>query len=198
MRPLTADDVVRGQYAGYRKEPDVARNSDVETFCAVRLGIDSWRWEGVPWLLRSGKYLPATATEVVVDLKAPPQDLFEDAAPGHSHPNYVRFRLSPNSALALAARVKLAGKEFVGVQKELFLCEEQHGEETPYERLLGDAMAGDGALFTRQDAVEAAWAVVNPVLKSHHRVRPYRRNTWGPKEANALLPQGCFWHNPEP
>ena len=198
MRTLTPDDVVRGQYAGYRQEPDVARNSDVETFCALRLSIDSWRWEGVPWFLRSGKYLPTTATEVVVELKSPPQDLFEDAAPAHSRPNYVRFRLSPNSSLALAARVKLAGKDFVGEQRELFLCEEQPGEETPYERLLGDAMAGDGALFTREDAVEAAWAVVDPVLKSHHRVRRYRRNTWGPKQANTLMPKGCSWHNPEP
>lgn len=198
MRALTPDDVVRGQYAGYRREPDVARNSDVETFCAVRLTIDSWRWEGVPWYLRSGKYLPTTATEVVVELKSPPQDLFEDAAPGHARPNYVRFRLSPNSALALAARVKSPGKEFVGEQQELFLCEEQGGAETPYERLLGDAMRGDGALFTREDAVEAAWAVVDRVLKHHHRVRPYRRNTWGPKEANKLLLPGTPWHNPEP
>ncbi len=198
MRTLTADDVVRGQYAGYRKEPDVARNSDVETFCALRLTIDSWRWEGVPWYLRSGKYLPTTATEVVVELKSPPQDLFEDAAPGHARPNYVRFRLSPNSALALAARVKSPGKEFVGAQHELFLCEEQGGAETPYQRLLGEAMNGDGALFTREDAVEAAWAVVDPVLKKHHRVRPYRRDTWGPKEANSLLAPGCAWHNPEP
>jgi glucose-6-phosphate 1-dehydrogenase len=197
MRTLTPDDVVRGQYAGYRKEADVARNSDVETFCALRLTIDSWRWEGVPWYLRSGKFLPTTATEVVVELKSPPQDLFEDATSGHSLPNYLRFRLSPNSAVALAARVKLPGKEFVGEQRELFLSEQQPGEETPYERLLGDAMIGDGALFTREDAVEAAWAVVDPVLKSHHRVRPYRRNTWGPKEANKLLAPGCSWHNPE-
>jgi glucose-6-phosphate 1-dehydrogenase len=196
MRALTPDDVVRGQYAGYRSEPDVARNSDVETFCALRLFIDSWRWEGVPWFLRSGKYLPVTATEVVVELKSPPQDLFADAAPGLGRPNYLRFRLSPNSALALAARVKLPGKQFVGEQRELFLCEEQPGEETPYERLLGDAMIGDGALFTREDAVEAAWAVVDPVLKSHHRVHPYRRNTWGPKQANAILPSGSSWHNP--
>jgi glucose-6-phosphate 1-dehydrogenase len=198
MRPLTPDDVVRGQYAGYRKEPDVARNSDVETFCALRLSIDSWRWEGVPFYLRSGKYLPDTATEVVVELKSPPQDLFEDAAPGHCIPNYFRFRLSPNSALALAARVKTAGKEFVGEQRELFLCEEEGGAETPYQRLLGDAMIGDGALFTREDAVEAAWAVVDPVLKSHHRVRPYRRHTWGPKSANDILAPGSSWHNPEP
>jgi glucose-6-phosphate 1-dehydrogenase len=198
MRPLTPDDLVRGQYAGYRKEKDVARNSDVETFCALRLSIDSWRWDGVPWYLRSGKFLPNTATEVVVELKPPPQDLFEDAAPGRCIPNYFRFRLSPNSALALAARVKTAGKDFVGEQRELFLCEEQAGEETPYERLLGDAMVGDGALFAREDAVEAAWAVVDKVLKSHHRVRPYRRDTWGPKEANRILAPGGSWHNPEP
>jgi glucose-6-phosphate 1-dehydrogenase len=158
--------------------------------------IDSWRWQGVPFYIRAGKYLPVTATEVVVELKSPPQDLFEDAAPGHGHSNYVRFRLSPNAALALAARVKLAGKEFIGEQRELFLSEEQTGEETPYERLLGDAMAGDGALFTREDAVEAAWAVVDKVLTHHPRVRPYRRNTWGPKEANALLATGVAWHNP--
>ncbi len=197
MRPLTPDDVVRGQYAGYRQEKDVARNSDVETFCALRLSIDSWRWEGVPFFLRSGKYLPNTATEIMVELKSPPQDLFEDAAPGHSRPNYVRFRGSPNSAVAIAARVKLPGEQFIGEQRELYLSEEQSGEETPYERLLGDAMNGDGALFTREDAVEAAWAVVDPVLKKHHRVRPYRRHTWGPKAADALLPKGISWHNPE-
>jgi glucose-6-phosphate 1-dehydrogenase len=196
MRTLEPSDMVRGQYAGYRREPDVPRNSDVETFCALRMFIDSWRWQGVPFYIRAGKYLPVTATEVVVELKSPPQDLFEDAAPGHGHSNYVRFRLSPNAALALAARVKLAGKEFIGEQRELFLSEEQTGEETPYERLLGDAMAGDGALFTREDAVEAAWAVVDKVLTHHPRVRPYRRNTWGPKEANALLATGVAWHNP--
>jgi len=172
MRPLTPDDVVRGQYAGYRTEPDVAKNSDVETFCAVRLFIDSWRWEGVPWYLRSGKYLADTATEVLVELKTPPQRLFADSAPTNGPANYLRFRLSPDSAIALAARVKIAGKEYVGDQRELYLFEEQQGEETPYERLLGDAMIGDGALFTREDSVEAAWAVVDPVLKHHHRVRP--------------------------
>ena len=126
--------------------------------------IDSWRWEGVPWYLRSGKCLAETAAEVLVELKPPPQRLFADSAPAAGRANYLRFRLSPNSAVALAARVKRAGKEFVGDQRELYLVEEQPGEETPYERLLGDAMAGDGALFTREDAVEAAWAVVDPVL----------------------------------
>jgi glucose-6-phosphate 1-dehydrogenase len=198
MRPLKPDNLVRGQYAGYRKEPDVAKNSDVETFCALRLFIDSWRWAGVPWYLRSGKYLADTATEVLVELKTPPQRLFADSAPTTGLGNYLRFRLSPNSAIALAARVKLAGKEFVGEQRELYLFEEQDGEESPYERLLGDAMIGDGALFTREDAVEAAWAVVDPVLKHHHRVRPYKRHSWGPKQADALIAPDGSWHNPSP
>ena len=119
--------MVRGQYAGYRKEPDVAKNSDVETFCALRLFIDSWRWEGVPWYLRSGKYLADTATEVLVELKPPPQRLFADSAPTTGRANYLRFRLSPSAAIALAARVKLAGKEFVGDQRELYLLEETTG-----------------------------------------------------------------------
>jgi len=198
MRPLRPDDLVRGQYAGYRKEPGVAKNSDVETFCALRLFIDSWRWAGVPWYLRSGKFLPDTATEILVELKAPPQRLFADSAPATGRTNYVRFRLSPGAAIALAARVKLAGKEFIGEQRELYMLEDQPGEEAPYERLLSDAMVGDGALFTREDAVEAAWAVVDPVLKKHHRVRPYRRGTWGPKEADTIIASDGGWHNPEP
>jgi len=196
MLPLKPDDVVRGQYAGYRKEPDVAKRSDVETFCALRLLIDSWRWEGVPWYLRSGKYLPVTASEIVVELKRPPQKLFNDAAQANSRSNYLRFRLSPNSAIALAARVKLAGQEFIGEERELYLSDEQPGEETPYERLLGDAMKGDGALFTREDAVEAAWAVVDRVLKKHHPVRSYPRGSWGPKEADLLIAPDGGWHNP--
>ncbi|MFZ1007627.1 MAG: glucose-6-phosphate dehydrogenase [Candidatus Sulfotelmatobacter sp.] len=196
MHPLKPKDVVRGQYAGYRKEPNVAKNSDVETFCALRLFINSWRWEGVPWYLRSGKYLAQTATEVLVELKSPPQALFADSAPMTGRANYLRFRISPSSAIALAARVKRAGKEFVGDQRELLLIEEQPGEESPYERLLGDAMTGDGALFTREDAVEAAWAVVDPVLKSHHRAHPYKRHSWGPKDADLLIAADGYWHNP--
>jgi glucose-6-phosphate 1-dehydrogenase len=145
MRPMKSDDLVRGQYVGYRKEPDVAKNSDIETFCALRLFIESWRWEGVPWYLRSGKYLAETATEVLVQLKPPPQKLFADSSPATGRANYLRFRLSPSSAVVLAARVKRAGKEFVGDQRELYLFEEQPGEEAPYERLLTDAMAGDGS-----------------------------------------------------
>jgi glucose-6-phosphate 1-dehydrogenase len=196
MRPLKRGDVVRGQYAGYRREPGVARKSDVETYCALRLFIDSWRWQGVPWYLRSGKNLVATATEVIVQLKAPPQQLFSDSVSRSGSSNYLRFRLSPTSAIALAARVKRAGREFVGVERELYLSDEQPGEEAPYERLLGAAMAGDGALFTREDAVEAAWAVVDPVLVNHKPVLPYRRHTWGPKQADALIAADGGWRNP--
>ncbi len=196
MRPLTPDDVVRGQYVGYRDEKEVAKRSEVETFCALRLFIDSWRWDGVPWYLRSGKYLPTAATEILVQLKRPPQKLFDDAVQTVSRPNYLRFRLSPDSAIALAARVKLAGQDFIGEQQELYLSEERSGDETPYERLLGDAMVGDGALFTREDAVEAAWAVVDPVLKTHHRVCSYNRRSWGPKQADAIIAADGNWHNP--
>jgi glucose-6-phosphate 1-dehydrogenase len=197
MRSLKPGDMVRGQYAGYCNEPDVAKRSDVETFCALRLFIDSWRWEGVPWYLRSGKYLADTATEILVELKPPPQKLFADAAPATGRSNYLRFRLSPDSAVALAARVKLPGHDFVGEQRELYLLEERQGEQSPYERLLSDAMSGDGALFTREDAVEAAWAVVDPVLKNHHRVYSYKRHSWGPKEADAIIAADGGWHNPE-
>jgi glucose-6-phosphate 1-dehydrogenase len=196
MRPLRREDLVRGQYEGYRKEPGVAKNSDVETYCGLRLFIDSWRWEGVPWYLRSGKYLAETAAEVMVELKAPPQRLFADSVPAAGPANYVRFRLSPDAAIALAARVKTAGKEFIGEQRELYLSEEQAGQEAPYERLLSDAMAGDGALFAREDAVEAAWAVVQPVLKTHDRVRLYKRGSWGPKDADAIIAGHGRWHNP--
>ncbi len=198
MRPLKPRDLVRGQYVGYRKEPHVAPDSDVETFCALRLFIDSWRWDGVPWYLRSGKCLPETAAEVIVELKPPPARLFGDAASSSVPANYLRFRLSPNAAVALAARVKRPGKEFVGDQRELFLSEELLGGEAPYERLLSDAMIGDGALFTREDAVEAAWTVVDPVLEKHPAALPYKRGTWGPAEADALIRKHGSWRNPTP
>ncbi|MGZ5204257.1 MAG: glucose-6-phosphate dehydrogenase [Caldimonas sp.] len=199
MRPLTRDDVVRGQYDGYRQERDVAADSDVETFCALRLFIDSWRWSGVPWYLRSGKRLATTAAEVLVRLKAPPQRLFEDSpADAGGAANHVRFKLQPGSAVALAARVKQPGKGFVGEQRELYLCEDFSGEEEPYERLLGDAIAGDGSLFTSQDAVEAAWSVVDPVLGDHPACLPYAPGTWGPAAADALIAGDGDWHDPAP
>lgn len=196
MRPVTADDLVRGQYDGYRKEKDVAADSDVETFCALRLHIDSWRWAGVPWYLRSGKRLPITAAEVLVQLRPPPQALFDDSQPRGGRANYVRFKLQPMSAVALAARVKRPGKGFVGDQRELYLCEEAPSEGSTYERLLGDAMAGDGALFTSQDAVEAAWAVVDPVLVAHRAAVLYAPGSWGPAAADALIAADGGWHNP--
>ena len=196
MRPLQPDDVVRGQYTGYRNEPGVAKDSDVETYCALRLFIDSWRWQGVPWYLRSGKCLAATAAEVLVELKPPPQRLFDDSAPAKGRANYLRFRISPDTAVALAARVKRAGKEFIGDQRELYLLEEQPGEEAPYARLLSDALAGNGALFTREDAVEAAWAVLEPVLETHHPAHAYEPGSWGPKQADTLIAADGSWHNP--
>ncbi|MGZ4371019.1 MAG: glucose-6-phosphate dehydrogenase [Gaiellaceae bacterium] len=198
IRPLGPSDLVRGQFVGYRNEPGVAKDSDVETFCALRLFIDSWRWAGVPWYLRSGKCLPETAAEVLVELRPPPQQLFADSSPADGPANYLRFRIAPDAAIALAARVKRAGEEFVGEQRELFLLDTQPNEEEPYERLLGDAMAGDGALFTREDAVEAAWAIVDPVLATHHRAHPYKAGSWGPTQADKLIAPDGRWHNPVP
>ena len=197
MRPLTADDIVRGQYLGYRDEPHVANDSDVDTFCALRVHVDSWRWGDVPWYLRSGKCLPLTACEVVVRLKPPPQNLFEDAA-ARGDANTLRFRLSPHSAIALAARVKRAGKDFVGDQREFLLLEEEPGEQSPYERLLADAMDGDGALFAREGAIEAAWAVVEPVLIEHPRAEIYAPGSWGPPAADQLIAADGGWRNPQP
>ena len=196
MRPATAADVVRGQYQGYRMEHDVAADSDVETFCALRLHIDSWRWAGVPWYLRSGKLMPTKAVEVLVQLKPPPQALFDDSQPHGGRANYIRFKLQPTSAVALAARVKRPGKGFLGDQRELYLCEEALSEGSTYERLLGDAMAGDGALFTSQDAVEAAWAVVDPILADHPAALPYAPGSWGPEAADALIAADGGWHDP--
>ena len=195
MRPLRSEDILRGQYLGYRNEPQVAKDSDVETFCAVRVHIDSWRWGGGPWFLRSGKCLAVTACEVVVRLKAPPQSLFDDAALCDDA-NYLRFRLSPDSTIALAARVKRSGKEFVGEQHEFSLLEDVPGEGLPYERLLTDAMGGDGALFSREDAIESAWAVVEPVLLSPPAVHRYARGSWGPDAANHFIHAEGGWCNP--
>ena len=150
----------------------------------------------MPWYLRSGKCLPTTAAEVLVRLKAPPQRLFDDVPPDARGTNHIRFKLQPVSAVALAARIKRPGKGFVGEQRELYLCEDFSGEEQPYERLLGDAMAGDGSLFTSQDAVEAAWAAVDGVLIDHAPCLPYARGTWGPSAADALIAGEGGWHAP--
>lgn len=196
IRPLASTDLVRGQFVGYRSEPGVAPDSEVETYCALRLSIDSWRWSGVPWYLRSGKCLAETAAEVLVEFRPPPSRVFPDSIPQSGRSNYIRFRLEPGPAIALAARVKRAGKDFVGDQRELYLLDEQPGEQPPYERLLGDALAGDRTLFARQDAVEAAWAVVDPVLKDHGPTFAYQPGSWGPKQADDLISQAGGWHKP--
>ena len=198
MRPLKPDDLVRGQYAGYRKEPDVAKNSDVETFCALRLFHRLVALGGsavVPALRqvprRNGDRGPGGA-------EAAAAEAFRRLSAGDRPGQLPALPALPQLGHRPRRSRQAAGKEFVGDQRELYLFEEQPGEEAPYERLLGDAMAGDGALFTREDAVEAAWAVVDPVLKTHHRARPYKRRSWGPKEADAIIASDGGWHNPRP
>ena len=164
IRPLDDANVVRGQFEGYLDEPGVAPDSNVETFAAVRLHIDSWRWEGVPFYIRAGKNLPVHVTEVVVRLRRPPFDVFGEKLKDGT--NYLRFRLSPDVTIALGARSKAAGEAMVGHEVELLACESTKDEMSPYERLIGDAMDGDETLFTREDAVDVAWQIVQPILKS--------------------------------
>jgi glucose-6-phosphate 1-dehydrogenase len=182
IRPLGRGDIVRGQFRGYRREEGVARDSKVETFAAARLRIDSPRWKGVPFFIRAGKRLPRTMTEVLVVLKPPAMCKL---CMGQA--NYVRFRLSPDVTIAIGARVKRPGEELIGDPTELQVVNHPHGDEmSAYERLLGDAMAGDGTLFAGQDCVEAAWAVVQPILGKVTPVHIYEPGTWGPSEAEKL------------
>jgi glucose-6-phosphate 1-dehydrogenase len=195
IRPLAQKNLVRGQFRGYRQEPGVAPDSKVETFAALRLEIDSWRWSGVPFYLRSGKCLPVTATEVVVDLRAPPARVFGDLGP--AQPNYLRFRVGPDVAIALGAHAKKAGPAMHGRDVELFVAQEQAGEMDAYELLISSAMIGDTSHFARQDEVEAAWAIVDPVLGTGSPVYEYTPGTWGPSEAEGIITSGpCSWHNP--
>jgi glucose-6-phosphate 1-dehydrogenase len=196
MRPLTPDDIVRGQFRGYRKEAGVARDSDVETYAAVRLFIDSWRWQGVPFYIRAGKNLPVHATEVVIELKNPPQRVFRDSEPKPGRGNYVRFQFEPHHAIAIGSRMKIPGEDFTGKQLELYVCDDHPDEMTPYQRLLGDAMSGEAMLFAREDQVERAWAVVDPILEHHGPALPYRVHSWGPKEADGLIKGDGGWHAP--
>ncbi len=194
MRPLAPADVVRGQFRGYRDEKGVSAGSTTETFAAVRLHLDSWRWEGVPFFIRAGKCLPTTMTEVLVRLKRPP---LSRMAPGES--NYYRFRLSPDIVIGVGARVKRPGDKMVGEPTELKVVHHPGGDERDaYERLLGDAMAGDAMLFAREDGVEAAWAVVQPVLGDATPVHEYEPGTWGPPEAARLTEaKGGWYTSPE-
>jgi glucose-6-phosphate 1-dehydrogenase len=190
--PLNPEDLVRGQFAGYHKEPGVKPGSTVETFAAVRLHIDSWRWEGVPFFIRAGKCMPVTATEVMVTLKRPPLRKMrpEDC-------NHYRFRLGPDVVIAVGAQIKRPGEHMDSTATELKLVQRPQGEMEAYERLLGDAMAGDHLLFTRQDAVEAQWAIVQPILGDVTPAREYRPSTWGPPEADRLTADVGGWHNPQ-
>jgi glucose-6-phosphate 1-dehydrogenase len=194
IRPLDPNSLVRGQFRGYRREAGVSPTSHVETFAAVRLTMDSWRWEGVPFFIRAGKCLPVTTSEVVVNLKRPP---LAKLAPGHG--NYVRFRLSPEVTIAVGARVKRAGDTLEGEETELSFVDKPEGDEMDaYERLLGDAMDGDPGLFARQDAVEASWAIVDPVLHVPTPLFEYEPGTWGPAEAERLVADAGGWHCPAP
>jgi len=196
VRPLDPATVVRGQFRGYRDEPGVAPDSNVETFAALCLYVDTWRWEGVPFYIRTGKCLPVTTTEVIVDLKTPPVAIFDAIPPAQS--NYFRFRLSPEVVISAGARVKRPGEEMVGDAVELVARHSVAGEKSPYERLLGDAIRGDASLFTRDDGVEAAWRIVDPVLRDPAPVAEYAPGTWGPDAARAVVAGDEGWHDPGP
>jgi glucose-6-phosphate 1-dehydrogenase len=195
IKPLNKSQVVRGQFRGYRDEPGVAPNSDVETFVAVCLYIDTWRWSGVPFYIRAGKHLPITATQVVIDLKCPPVAIFDEITASQS--NYFRFRLSPDVVISAGARVKRPGEAMVGDSVELVAHRSSAGEKSPYERLLGDALRGDATLFTTDEGVEAAWRVVDPIL-SGVPVSEYERGSWGPASARAIVAGEEGWHDPKP
>jgi glucose-6-phosphate 1-dehydrogenase len=193
--PLDAGDVVRGQYAGYRQERDVAADSRVETYAALRLDIDSPRWAGVPFLIRAGKRMAVTATEVMVRLRTSAHPLF-DAAPGDA--NHVRFRVGPDRVvIGLGVRTKAPGEEMQGRSDELLMCDQAAGAVSAYERLIGDALRGDATLFARQDSIEVAWQIVDDVI-GEQAIAPlqYEPGSWGPKEADALVEDGG-WHDPQ-
>jgi glucose-6-phosphate 1-dehydrogenase len=194
LRPLSAETVVRGQYDGYLDVDGVNPNSTTETFVAVRTGVDSWRWADVPILIRAGKCMPVTATEVMMRFREPPHDVFSLAPQMVS--NAVRFRINPDAEVGVTLVGKQPGAGFRSQAEELVFAAQPGGDMRPYDRLIGAALAGDRWLFARQDAVEAAWQVVDPVLGDVVPVHAYGRGTWGPKEADALLPERDTWHDP--
>lgn len=195
IRTLDPAEVVRGQFGGYLAEEGVAPDSQVETFAALRFHIDSWRWAGVPVDVRVGKNLPVTCTAVTVFFKAPPQQVFQGAVP---HANFLRLQLTPGIMVTLGLNTKQPGAGMTGESAELVLHRQAWDGMAPYERLLGDALAGDATLFARQDEVEEAWRIVDPVLGNVVPVRPYAPQTWGPAEADALLGADGPWVNPDP
>ena len=198
IHPLKRAELVRGQYIGYLDEPGVAKGSDTETYCAVRVHVDSWRWAGVPFSIRAGKAMAATVQEAVVELRQPPRLLFAERA--HTpEPNVLRFRLKPDDTITLEMQAKQPGERLVSARVDLDVAyEEALGGSGPeaYQRLLGDALAGDQRLFARQDLVEAAWRVVDPVLEKHAPAIPYARGSWGPSEATRLVPGMRDWRPP--
>ena len=196
--PLEPGAIVRGQFRGYRDEPGVAADSQVETFAAVRLRVENWRWAGVPFLIRAGKRLPVTTTEILVRLRQPPQRVFSGFTFNEAPPNHFRFRLSPEVEIALGAQIRANGDvpPGVGDTVELVACRDRRGMIEAYDRLLSDAMAGDALLFAREDEVENAWRIVDPVLKSPPAVEFYEPGTWGPGAANVLAAPDGGWHAP--
>jgi len=193
IRPLTGRSLVRGQFRGYLDEDGVARDSQVETFAAMELHLDSWRWADVPFFIRAGKCMPLTATEVLVTLRQPPQHVFSGLAVKPAAPNYVRFRLGPEVEIAIGARAKAPG-ESGSRPVELFACRDQGELMEPYDRLLHDAMNGDALLFAREDEVEAAWAIVDPILKRPSPVHVYEPGSFGPPEAERVVAHAGGWH----
>jgi glucose-6-phosphate 1-dehydrogenase len=192
IETLAPDDVVRGQYVGYRDEPGVAPDSDTETFAAIRLEVDSWRWAGVPWIIRSGKGMASTVTEAVVEFASPPRPLFAaaDCRPG---PNRLTFRTKPNEEITLSMQAKTPGPAMVSRPVELHLDQDRVPGRDAYDRLIGDALRGDAGLFARQDGVMEAWRVVDTVLTDHRRAVPYPVGSWGPSEADAVLGSDWEW-----
>jgi glucose-6-phosphate 1-dehydrogenase len=194
IRPVTRADVIRGQYRGYRDVAGVAPDSTVETFAALRLHVDDWRWSGVPFYIRAGKCLPLTATEVRVQLHRPPHAVFSEIEPPDA--DYFRFRLTPDMSISLGARAKRPGEALVGEPVELFALHQDGTERPPYQRLIGDATRGDQSLFAREDSVEAAWRVVDGILGDRVPVQEYEPGSWGPPAASSLLVRGERWEDP--
>lgn len=194
IRTLGKSDVIRGQFKGYLAEPGVAPGSTVETFAAVRLFVDTWRWQGVPFFIRAGKCLPVHNTSVVVRLRKPPLDVFDDTTSADA--NYIRFGIDPDVSIRVGARRKKAGEEMSGEQVELLAQDDGKDDRPAYERLIGDAMNGNAQLFTRQDASETAWRIVQPVLDDRTPPHVHDPGTWGPVDAmQGFAPDGG-WVNP--
>lgn len=194
VRPLSADSIVRGQYEGYRSVPGVARSSSVETFAAIRIEIDSWRWAGVPIFIRAGKMLPVTCTEASVEFKRPPRETFGEHVPPSSA--HMRIRLGPDIAIGLGVRVKTPGERMIGRDIELDMHRQAADDIPPYQRLLGDACRGNIELFSRQDIVDAQWRIVGPVLGNVTPSYTYLPGTWGPEEAGQLIADHGPWIDP--